>query len=299
MKILIIGSKGFIGKESYLHFKSQKQNEVWGCDVVVDYTSKNYLLIDATNSNFENIFQEHLFDICINCSGAASVYNSIQNPMRDYTLNTYNIFKILEAIRKHKPSCKFIHLSSAAVYGNPETLPVKEEQKLSPVSPYGCHKKSAEDICFEFHKYFNLHTLSLRIFSAYGKGLKKQLFWDLYTKSKKSDELTLYGTGNESRDFIYISDLVYAIDCIINNGKFNGSAINIANNEEIYIKDAASIFFNSIDWSGSFDFSGEQRAGDPINWVADISRLQSLGYQRKVSFEAGLNLYAKWLKNLK
>jgi dTDP-glucose 4,6-dehydratase/UDP-glucose 4-epimerase len=124
MKILIIGSKGFIGQH-LKRFLMSKDHEVWGADVVVDYVHpEKYFLIDASNADFHELFKEVNFDVCINCSGAASVPDSLQHPLRDYNLNTANVFKLLDAIRLSQPGCKFINLSSAAVYGNPPALPV-------------------------------------------------------------------------------------------------------------------------------------------------------------------------------
>lgn len=294
MKILIIGAKGFIGSHCVEYFS--KENEVWQCDIVVDYNTPNYLLLDATNANYEEIFSTTNFDVCINCSGAASVPDSIKHPQRDFNLNTSTVFKQLDAIRTQSPQCKYVHISSAAVYGNPISLPVKENHPLVPISPYGRHKKMGEEIAEEFYTQFGLNTSSLRVFSAYGPGLKKQLFWDLYQKQKTTDNIVLYGTGKETRDFIYISDLVYAIDCIIKNGRFTGDVINVANGEELSIQKVAAVFYNHFHSKVTVSFGGEERKGDPINWVADNSKLQQLGYQQKTSIDKGLLNYVKWLK---
>jgi len=295
MKILIIGSKGFIGQNLYTYLIN-KNNIVYGADVIIDYiNSEKYFLIDASNSDFGFIFEKSEFDVCINCSGAASVPDSLNNPLRDYYLNTVNVFKILNAIKKYQPRCKFINLSSAAVYGNPLQLPIKEVDNLDFVSPYGIHKYQAEQICKEFHDFFGIKTCSLRIFSAYGDGLKKQLFWDLYQKAKSGIPFSLYGTGNESRDFIFISDIVRAIELVVESSSFEADVINIANGKEIFIRDATSVFFSFFENKVLYTFSGEEREGDPINWVADISKLNALGYQQKFELELGLKLYFQWI----
>ena len=101
------------------------------------------------------------------------------------------------------------------------------------------HKLMAEQICQEFNRFWGIRTCCLRIFSAYGPRLKKQLLWDIYQKIKKNDELVLYGTGNETRDFIYISDIIRIIDMVIQKAEFRGEALNIANGKQIKIKDIA------------------------------------------------------------
>ena len=138
MKILVIGSKGFIGSHCVDYFSLK--HEVWGCDVVLDYNASNYISIDSVDSDFLGVFQNNKFDVCINCSGAANVPFSLEKPFNDFKLNTLNVFKLLEAIRLYAPDCKFITMSSAAVYGNPESLPIYETSNRLPVSPYGYHK---------------------------------------------------------------------------------------------------------------------------------------------------------------
>jgi UDP-glucose 4-epimerase len=295
MNILIIGSKGFIGHHAAAYFKRQHY-KVIGCDVVTDYEDSDYIQIDATNSDYHFIFENHTIDVCINCSGAASVPLSLQFPLKDFSLNTLNVFKILEAIRTNQPQCRFLNLSSAAVYGNPESLPIKEDFTPKPLSPYGIHKLQAEQICSEFHTYYNIATCSVRIFSAYGNGLKKQLFWDMYKKFSTGEFVELYGTGNESRDFIHIDDIVKALHLVIQKAAFSGEQINLANGEEYTIKHVAEVFKKHL-WPGmEIRFNNQVKEGDPLNWRADISILRSMGYQPEVSLETGIQNYINWLR---
>lgn len=294
MKILIIGSKGFIGSHCVDYFS--QGHEVWGCDVILDYNTPNYISIDAVDSDFLGIFEQRQYDVCINCSGAASVPFSLDKPFNDFKLNTLNVFKLLEAIRKHAPNCKFITMSSAAIYGNPESLPIKENQAIKPVSPYGYHKVMAENICEEYSRFWNIQTCCLRIFSAYGPRLKKQLFWDLYQKIVNDDTPTLWGTGRESRDFIYISDIVRIIELAISHSKFNGEVVNVANGRQIEIVEVAETVRKVSGTKKTIIFNGAERKGDPINWEADISIIKSWGYKPCVELETGINYYLQWIK---
>lgn len=298
MKTLIIGSKGFIGSHLFDYFKSIG-HPVIGCDVVTAYDEDHYIQIDATNSDYHAIFEKHDISVCVNCSGAASVPLSLENPLKDFNLNTVNVFKILDAIRNYQPYCKFVNLSSAAVYGNPSSLPIKESMAFAPVSPYGFHKMQAEQICKEFHEFYNLKTCSLRIFSAYGEGLKKQLFWDLYKKFLDNNKVELFGTGNETRDFIYIKDIVQAINCVIENANFQGEAINIANGEELSIRYISELFNSEFGSEKTIAFNNQVKVGDPINWKADISVLASFGYKKTIGIEQGIKNYISWVKELK
>ncbi len=295
MNILVIGSKGFIGSHCLDYFR-QAEHNVSGCDVVVDYTDENYFLIDSTNADYKEVFEKNDFQVCINCSGAASVGDSIHNPRRDFELNTLNVFKMLDAIRQFRPDCRFIQLSSAAVYGNPSGLPVKEDSALRPVSPYGWHKYYSELVCHEFTSLYKCKLAILRPFSVYGAGLKKQLFWDVYHKLGKGEKFELFGTGNETRDFIHISDMLVVIDLVMQKGKFEGEVYNVANGEAVRICDIIRDFAALSGIGTGYSFNNHTKEGDPLYWQADISRISALGYNRKVSQSDGLNGYIQWVK---
>lgn len=297
MNILIVGSEGFIGRHLVSHF-SKRDNQVFSADIVASANPKHFLL-DATDPNFENLFSNQQFEVCINASGSAHVQFSFEHPEVDFALNVTNVQRMLEAIRRQQPSCRFMNFSSAAVYGNPESMPVKESSPLHPMSPYGWHKLMSEQLCHSYHETFAVPTLSLRIFSAYGQGLKKQLFWDLYHKAAAAtNEVTLFGTGKESRDFIHISDLVIAIELLINKVEWKGQAINVATGIETTIEKAASCLVNLCFDNKKLCFNGQSKAGDPVNWCADISVLKAAGFKPGVSIDKGLEQYASWLKNL-
>jgi UDP-glucose 4-epimerase len=295
-KILIIGSAGFIGSNVLRAWQAKTTCQVWGSDILPVAPHANYIAIDAENPDFDALFARHDFDVCLNCSGAAQVGQSFEQPQKDFALNTRNVFAMLEAIRLHRPKCKFINLSSAAVYGNPPAVPVRETMPLQPLSPYGFHKKMAEDVCNSYAQCFGLSTCSLRIFSAYGEGLGKQIFWDIAQKSKLNpDSVELWGTGRESRDFIYISDLIQVFEAVQANADFRGEAINVGSGQEIYIEDAAKILLSALEYKGKLRFSQQQRTGDPLRWRADIEQLQRLGFEPKYSLNQGLQNYATWL----
>lgn len=297
MKILIIGSKGFIGTHATQFFK-KSNHEVIGCDVVTEYNDKNYFQIDATNSSYHSLFENNHVDVCINCSGAASVPLSMQFPLKDFTLNTLNVFKILEAIRTNQPNCKFINLSSAAVYGNPASLPILEKADLNPLSPYGLHKLQAEQICKEFHEYYQLQTCSVRIFSAYGNGLKKQLLWDLFNKFKTQPIVELFGTGQETRDFIHIEDVLQALDLIIKKASFTGEPINLANGAACSIAYIAELYKKYLGSSKEIVFNQQLKEGDPLHWRAGIIQIESMGYVKSKTIEEGINEYINWAAKL-
>jgi dTDP-glucose 4,6-dehydratase/UDP-glucose 4-epimerase len=204
----------------------------------------------------------------------------------------------LLAIKEYNIECKLVNFSSAAVYGNPSVLPINESATKSPLSPYGIHKLQSEELLSYYHNFFGVKTCSLRVFSAYGEGLKKQLFWDLYQKYKDKETIILFGTGNESRDFIYINDLMQGLDLVIAKSNFNGEIINLSSGIETTIGEAVKIFYSVLNKNTSYSFNGEKRLGDPLNWRADISKIINLGFVSKTSITEGLKKYINWIKEL-
>lgn len=293
MRLLILGSTGFIGSTL-----CRKMREA-GFDVIsadiCDAKDSSYIKFDAINPNFCSLIKATKPDVLINCTGAASVPESFKDPLHDYTLNTTRIAEMLEAIRLWSPNTKFVHFSSAAVYGNPVNSPVVETCRIKPLSPYGWHKFHAENICIESHEMFGLQTMSLRVFSAFGPGLKKQIFWDIYNKALNSKRLELFGTGDETRDFIFVDDIAKAVLSLIERGCFDGRAVNVANGMSSTIRYATSSLLASLNLERDIAFTGSGRLGDPLNWQADISYLSSLGYSPDFTLEQGLEKVAAWM----
>ena len=298
LRILIIGSEGFIGKAAADYFTA-RGNEIF-CADILEKENKHYFQVSSSHTAFSNIFSHfNPIDVCINASGAANVQQSFKDTLGDFQLNTHNVLLIAEAIRQLQPNCKLINLSSAAVYGNPQQLPVCETATPVPLSPYGWHKLMSEQICREYTEQFGVHTQSLRIFSTYGEGQKKLLFWDVYQKTLNSPDksIELFGTGKETRDFMYIGDVMRAIDCVIKDGLFDGSAINIGSGTATSIHDAVSIFLKQAAPGFHIRYKGDNKHGDPLYWQADTKKLQSLGYTTGISLHEGLKATWQWMKD--
>lgn len=295
MKILIIGSLGFIGSHCLKHFSSM--HDTYGCDILPDQNNKKHFILNPETADFDIIFKQQCFDLCINCAGSAVVNKSFEEPVKDYYLNTIIVYRILDAIRKNYPICKFVNISSAAVYGNPVTIPILETATLNPLSPYGFHKQMAEIICQEYTKIYNIPTCSLRIFSAYGTGLRKQLIWDILTKVHQSNNITLFGTGQETRDFIYIDDIIDAIDITIQQSSFIADIVNIASGQQVSVSEIIKTIKNVYPTNFNYSFNNQTRIGDPLHWQADISRIVSWGFNTKVSLQQGISNVISWFLN--
>ncbi len=297
MRVLVTGVNGFIG--SHIAEKFKKEGHIV---VGTDKSSArikcvtDFYVVDILRDDIKDLFLTTRPDIIIHCAGLANVSFSLEQPMEDFRANTAIVYRLLEEMRQcGLTKSRFVLLSSAAVYGQPEKLPITEEDGLEPISPYALHKKMAEDICLYYAKIYNSNIRILRVFSAYGPGLKKQIFWDMYQKIKKNGCLDLFGTGEESRDYIYIDDLVEAILLVALDEKSDHLIWNVANGQEVFIKDVANIFAEKMNISlGKVCFSGKMRKGDPANWCADISRIKELNYHPKINIVNGIEQYVKW-----
>jgi dTDP-glucose 4,6-dehydratase/UDP-glucose 4-epimerase len=299
LKLLILGSEGFIGSHLVTYFNAAN-HAVFGCDLFEKPSGKyNYIKVVKEDPILDALFKQEQFDVCINAGGSGNVSSSMTEPFKDFRSNSLDTIYVLESIRLFAPSCKYLHISSAAVYGNPPQLPVKETDSLHPLSPYGWHKLIAEHLCLEYSTVFNIRTAAVRPFSVFGPGLRKQLFWDLYQKAlRHSGSVELWGTGNESRDFIYIDDLIKIIDIIIRKADMKGETYNAGTGTETTIKTIAELFFRQLDPSIEIVSNGMVRPGDPLNWRADIGRMENLGFIPEKDIAAGMKKLTTWMKSL-
>lgn len=295
-KYLITGCDGFIGSHLYnklenaYGWKRQKYSEDSGKIDTVDMQNKKEIM-----KGLEKIRP----DIIVHCAGCADVHQSVINPDMDFIGNVLLIHNLLFALHELQLyDIRVLYLSSAAVYGNPDKLPVREDAVPGPLSPYALHKRVGEEICEYFIQNYNADIKILRIFSAYGNGLRKQIFWDLYRKYRTLGKLRLFGTGKESRDYIHIDDLAEAVRLIALSGG-RDTVYNVANGKEVSIQRAAEVFAECMEIPrAQIEFDGAARSEDPQNWKADISLLQSIGYKQQVPFHEGVRDYCEWLGTL-
>ena len=233
-------------------------------------------------------------DVCVHCAGRASVGLSMSDPAADFRGNSMLTFEVLDALRQHAPQCRFLLLSSAAVYGNPATLPVVEDHPIAPLSPYGYHKRQAELLCEEFSRIYALPTASARIFSAYGPGLRRQVVWDVCEKVLTTGRLPLHGTGGESRDFIHAADIARALFLIAEKAPCDGEIYNLASGRAVTIAALAAILLDALGSKATPAFNGTTTPGDPLHWRADIAKLAALGFAPAIPLEQGVRGVATW-----
>jgi UDP-glucose 4-epimerase len=297
-KILITGVSGFIGRHA-ARFFNRRGAEVYGVDSnpeegapMADLTG--YARMRLPSQDLGNLLARVRPVLMVHCAGRASVPLSVKDPRTDFLNGPVLTWEVLDAIRLNAPECAFLFLSSAAVYGCPEKLPVSEACAPKPISPYGAHKWQSEMICAEFANLFGLRTASARIFSAYGPGLRRQVLWDLCHKAISMGQIEAQGTGEESRDFIHVRDLCEGLAILAERAPLAGEVYNFGSGVETKIRMVAEIIVGQLDWDCAINFDGRIPAGSPLNWQADITALNNLGYKPRLNISEGIKTFVEW-----
>jgi UDP-glucose 4-epimerase len=297
-KVLITGGSGFLGKYIVKEFIDQGW-KVTSVDMYKNDDAKEVdnFIMQLPSTDFSDLLLRIKPDLIIHAAGTASVPNSMIDPLGDFGSNVELTAGILNAIHRCCPYCKTIYISSAAVYGNPTRLPIQETDPIIPISPYGYNKHLGELLIEEYYRIFNLPGCCVRLFSAYGSGLRRQILWDVCQKLTKQHEVRLMGNGVESRDMIHAIDVAKAVLLLAMNATFHGEIYNLASGTQVTIREIAEELIRIFDVSVPLIFTGERRLGDPLYWQADISRISKLGFKTTIGIKDGLNEYATWFLN--
>jgi UDP-glucose 4-epimerase len=301
MKILITGSQGFIGRH-LAHYALSKGHEVLGVDRLQlrkPIPDMEFSRCQVDTDEFIDLINRYKPDMVFHGAGSASVGYSFQQPRQDFLMAVGTWAAVLDAVRKSELNPLIIFPSSASVYGNPKTLPVPESTALQPISPYGFHKVISEQLAQEYCQCFNLNVVVARLFSTIGPGQQRLLVWELFQQAIEKDKynLTIQGTGNETRDFLYIDDISYFILGILENQPKGFLAVNVASGQSTSVRAIAEMIIKLSCSKQSIITLNKELPGDPKKWQADISLLQSLVPFQPRQVEQGLDACLKyWLK---
>jgi nucleoside-diphosphate-sugar epimerase len=241
-------------------------------------------------------------DFVLHQAALTSVQRSIKNPLTTNEVNINGTLNLLEAAKIHKIK-RFIYASSSSVYGDTPTLPKVETMSPHPISPYAVSKLTGEEYCRVFYRVYGLKTVSLRYFNVFGPrqnpvseyaGVIPKFITALLNGNKPS----IYGDGEQSRDFTYVENVVNANLSACKASSVAGENINIACSQRYTL--------NQL-WSNLLHLSGKKvdpvytdpKPGDVRHSLGDINKAQKLlGYQVKTGFEEGLKIALDWYAKL-
>jgi len=236
-------------------------------------------------------------DLFVLAAGIASVGDSLAHPGKVFEETVTLASRTLHAASVGHPSCRYVTISSAAVYGNPAVLPVPEDAPIAPISPYGQAKAMAEQAVRSYAEGRRLRTLILRPFSVYGEGQRKLVVAELTQQLLEPgrDTLTLQGTGEETRDYLHIDDLARAVLHLAGLPEFPVGPLNLASGTSTSIRDMAALLQKAAGTSLPLRTRGEPRPGNPDHWQADVRRLRSLGFSPAIPLAEGLRRCFDWM----
>jgi UDP-glucose 4-epimerase len=288
MRVLITGARGFVGS-SLAENAVRKGYEVLGigrsAQPPPDWYG-NYAWADVALTDLAPIINGFEPDLVVHCAGSASVMSSLASPLDDLRATVLTLANMLDGIRRSKLRPVLVFPSSAAVYGNPAHLPVREDEPCRPISPYGFHKVAAEMLVHEYRTCYSLPAVICRIFSLLGERQRRLLLWDLYQQFVgPAAEVVIQGTGDESRDFIHIDELgdtLLEFRRQVESLPAENCIVNVASGVETRIKTVALLVKEILGSNKPLVFSGKERIGDPIRWVADRTKLDGLRTEIRV-----------------
>jgi UDP-glucose 4-epimerase len=236
-------------------------------------------------------------DVIFHAAGGSSVAQSVTHPVRDFDRTVGTTSVLLDTIRRAAPEVLLVLPSSAAVYGIAGNGPIKESAALNPVSPYGLHKCLAEHLVRGAHQLGGFRYAIIRYFSIYGPGLRKQLLWDLAQKlSSKPKDVVLFGTGEETRDFLHVEDAArFAVTVADTMAGRDPLIVNGGSGDSVPVRDIAKTLGSLLSPQTEIRFNGTQRTGDPVHYQADTHLMRHLGFRPAWNLEKGVASYVDWL----
>ncbi len=298
MKILVTGGSGQVG--SYLGERLSGNNEI----TIIDNFSNNLNNIklpskikiikgDIRNQRMVNDLVSKM-DTIIHAAAQTSVKRSIEDPIYDADNNINGTLNLLEAARKSDTE-HFIYISSAAVYGKPINLPIDEEHPTNPLSPYGLSKLTGERYAMLYCSLYGLPVVCVRPFNIFSPRQNPNspysgVITKFIERIRNNQNPVIFGDGNQTRDFVYIEDVVDAISKAIVNKKAIGEIFNIGTGKPTRIKELANIIINISNKNLEPEFAPAS-IGDIRESYADITKARKiLGYKPKYLLEQGLKL---------
>lgn len=308
MRVLVTGAAGFVGSHLTKRLRDDS-HDVIGLDSFTDYydvTLKranadaaiqagvtfvegdlNVVDLDAILDGVEAVF--HL-------AGQPGVRSSWGEDFSTYThCNIDATQRLLEASRRRPTLRRLVYASSSSVYGNAERYPTSERDRPQPISPYGVTKLAAEHLCSLYATCFGVPTVSLRYFTVYGPGQRPDMAFTRFADAVvRGDRITVYGSGEQTRDFTFVEDVVEANLLAATRDVPAGTVMNVAGGSHTSVNEVLQIF-EELAGSQLSVARVEAVAGDARQTGGDTSAIRSLlGWQPSVSLREGIAQQFRW-----
>lgn len=304
-KILITGGAGFIG--SSLVESLITNNEI----VVVDDLSMgkvanlpksprlHFFKHSITDSRFlQQLLTSWNFDYIVLLAAVASVADTIVRPLETHEINQNANISIINVVRKNKLKVKkILFASSAAVYGNNLELPKTEESPIDPLSPYAIDKFATERFVIDFGKLYGIPTVCTRFFNVYGPKQNPESPYSgvlslISHAAQTNGKFKLFGDGTQSRDFVYIDDVVRALQMLLIQNEDEPTVFNVATGKATELREVIAIF-KEISGSNFEVIKTDWRQGDIKESYSDISKIKEFGFVPQFTLRRGLKEYWK------
>ncbi len=255
----------------------------------------DFSMIKDTLKDIDAVFHE---------AALASVTLSVQNPILTNNINVTGTLNLLKASSDLGVK-RFVYASSAAVYGDTPSPQKNEDMTPNPTSPYGASKLAAENYVKLFHKVYGLETVSLRYFNVYGPRQRfdiQSAYGGAITifanRLLRNLPPIIYGDGEQTRDFVYIQDVVEANVLALNTKNAAGEVFNVGTGTSVSVNQVAQTLKEKMNRKDLESIYADPRPTDIRHGYADISKAQKiLGYDPKFSFEEGLTELVNWYTN--
>lgn len=231
---------------------------------------------------------------------AASVGNkrSIDHPVRDAEVNVLGTLRVLEASRQGGVR-KIVYSSSAGIFGELKTLPIREDHPIDPDTPYGATKLAGEKLCLAYAKLYPIEAVCLRYFNVYGVNQRYDAYGNVIPifahRALHGEPITIFGDGEQTRDFVNVRDVARAnLRAALTTGL--SGAFNIASGTRITINRLAELVTRGTQTALQY---AAARKGDVRHSLADISAARAaFGYVPEVDLEDGLREYMQWSRRV-
>ena len=299
MRIAITGSRGFLGG-SFGRYAAAKGHEVLGISrssqAEPDWPGL-HVHADCLHTDLSAAFRTWRPEVVLHAAGSASVGESLSDPLQDLRALAMTLGNTLDGIRRAGIAPVLLLPSSAAVYGNPASLPVAENGPIAPISPYGFHKAACEILGREAAEMMGLRVVICRFFSVYGSRQRRLLIWEVYQQlTTDTPVIELQGTGSETRDFLHVGDVCAGLVALAQHAQRGATIVNVASGVEVSVSQVAEEMKRLVDKDKMLMCHGSPRPGDPRHWGADIGRLRSLvpGWKPKSLQEGLAETIAEW-----